>query len=364
MDFVFVTGKLGQGKTLASIAKIKERIERGCPVATNCDLFLEKMFHKKTDKPRVIRIPDKPTLGDLEIIGRGRPKEWGYQEDKNGLLVLDECGDWFNSRNWQDKTRAGVNTWFRHARKLGWDVFLIVQDISIIDNQARESLAASIARCKRMDKVAIPFLTSFAKVFLGINFRPAKFHMARIEDADGVFLDRWIYKGAGLYQAYDTEQIFMHEYPHGVHSLLTPWHIYGRHMVTMNWGNIMRLTKIYWRQFSRPAVAVLTAAVTSACSVIGTYAALKPDPAPEPVVAAAPEPQAITLSERYAGWAYNGSMAIGDRVTFYFYDADGYRVDSHSTRLSGVTFRETGFCQVELVKGADVQPLKCPPESA
>ena len=362
MDFVFVTGKLGQGKTLVSVSKIKQRIERGCLVATNCDIFLDKMFHKKTDKPRLIRIPDKPSLADLNMIGRGRSKSCGYDESKNGLLVLDECGTWFNSRNWQDKSRQEVNNWFLHARKLGWDVYLVVQDISIVDSQARSALTASIARCKRMDKVAIPFLTTFSKWFLGFEIRPHKFHMARVEDSDGLFLDRWVYRGAHLYKAYDTEQVFRPDYPHGVYSFLTPWHVYGRHMVDMNRENIMRITKIYWRRFSRPVIAVLSSVLASVCSVVATYAYLEPAgnvdlaAVSEPVVE--PEKPKL-LAERFEGWQYSGSMNINNRPTYFFRNDKGVKVTSDSGVMAGVAFRDRAHCLIELVKGSDTFLLEC-----
>lgn len=45
----------------------------------------------------MIRLPDKPSLNDLLAIGVGNTS---YDESRNGLLVLDECGTWFNSRSW------------------------------------------------------------------------------------------------------------------------------------------------------------------------------------------------------------------------------------------------------------------------
>lgn len=77
------------------------------------------MFHGPTDKPRIIRMPDKPTVSDLNAIGNANPT---YDEELNGLLVRDECGTWFNARGWQDMSRAPVLEWFLHARKLGWNV--------------------------------------------------------------------------------------------------------------------------------------------------------------------------------------------------------------------------------------------------
>ncbi|EAO5207872.1 hypothetical protein E8L51_23260, partial [Salmonella enterica] len=86
-----VTGKLGSGKTLVSVSKIQERLAKGCPVATNLDLKLHNMpmVGRYAKKTRVIRVPDKPSLNDLLAIGIGNTS---YDESRNGLLVLDECG--------------------------------------------------------------------------------------------------------------------------------------------------------------------------------------------------------------------------------------------------------------------------------
>lgn len=359
-DFVFVTGKLGQGKTLISIAKIKSRIESGCLVATNCDIFLHHMFHRKTDKPRVMRIPDKPSLPDLQSIGRGRPKHKGYDESRNGLLVLDECGDWFNSRNWADKTRSDVNSWFRHARKLGWDVYLIVQDISLIDSQARSALAASIARCKRLDKISIPFVTSITKLF-GYAVRLPRIHAARVEDADGLFQDRWVYRGDHLYASYDTEQIFNPNYPHSTYSLLTPWHVYGRYAVPMNKENTMRITKIYWKRFSRPAVAIAASFVT----MLTTYFSLQfmPQPAeskPDKVAELVEEEeQPKPLSEVFHGWHYRGSMNVNGKITYYLTSDDGVRMSSKTVIVNGLMYTEVGYCSLRVSKDDDSHFLQC-----
>ena len=72
----------------------------------NCIICLWLGVMRKT---RVIRIPDKPSLNDLLVIGTGNTS---YDESRNGLLVLDECGTWFNSRSWGDKDRQPVIDWF------------------------------------------------------------------------------------------------------------------------------------------------------------------------------------------------------------------------------------------------------------
>ncbi|ELH69721.1 1 protein, partial [Escherichia coli KTE215] len=164
-----VTGKLGSGKTLVSVSKIQERLAKGCPVATNLDLKLHNMpmVGRYAKKTRVIRVPDKPSLNDLLAIGIGNTS---YDESRNGLLVLDECGTWFNSRSWGDKDRQPVIDWFLHARKLGWDIIFLIQDISIMDKQARLALAEHVVYCRRSDKLNIPFIGSIINLVSGARF--------------------------------------------------------------------------------------------------------------------------------------------------------------------------------------------------
>ena len=340
MDFIFVTGKLGQGKTLACIDKVKQKIEKNCLVATNCDLHLRHLFHDMTDKPRVMRMPDRPNIFDFEMIGRGRPKSAGHDESKNGILLLDECGDWFNARNWQDKGRQEVNTWFRHARKLGWDVYLVVQDLDIIDSQARKSLAASVAKCKRMDKMAIPFLTTFTKIFFGFAVRPAKMHSAKVEDSDGILLDRWFYRGSGLYRAYDTEQIFDDNYPHGVYSYLTPWHVNGRHRVTMNLKNIMRITKIYWKKFSSPASFVTGCLVTSLfCMFFIMKDSIKEPP---------PQITSTDLYDIYKDYKIKSYTKLMGSESYTFTIKDGSIVTSDDLKAKGILVQPLGDIAAKL----------------
>lgn len=217
-----VEGKLGTGKTKFCVWMAQTALRDGRRVASNVDLVTEKLT---PEKPRsVIRIPDKPSAFDLEAIGHGNPES--YDEDRNGLLILDELGTWLNARSFQDKGRAHVLDWLIHARKLGWDVYLIVQDANMIDRQVREALIEYQCRCMRMDKVRIPligWLTGAIKKRWG--YLP-RFHLvtARVGYGTGAIVaERWTYRGDDLHSAYDTRQVFRGDYPHGVHSVLPPW---------------------------------------------------------------------------------------------------------------------------------------------
>lgn len=224
-----VEGKLGTGKTKFAVWRAQQALKQGRRVASNVDLVLPELLPGR--RSHYLRIPDKPSADDLAAIGHGNPDS--YDEDRNGVLILDELGTWLNSRQYQDKGRQPLIDWLIHARKLGWDVYLIVQSVQMIDRQVRESLVEYSCRCLRLDKVKIPvlggILNDLGGAFLGYRARRwgylPRMHMvaARVGEGQNVFVaERWMYRGDELHKAYDTRQVFRADYPHGVHSV---WHV-------------------------------------------------------------------------------------------------------------------------------------------
>lgn len=221
MPVYSVEGKLGTGKTLFCVWRAQDALYAGRRVASNVDFDLSKLAPRL--KANYVRLPDKPSPFDLEAIGHGNPES--YDEDRNGVLILDELGTWLNSRTFQDKSRAGVLDWLIHARKLGWDVYLIVQDSNMIDKQVRESLIELQVRCMRGDKIRIPIVGALlSSIYKPLGYLP-RFHWATARIGYGqnaVIAERWYYKGTNLYAAYDTRQVFKADYPHGAHCVLPP----------------------------------------------------------------------------------------------------------------------------------------------
>lgn len=250
-----VTGKLGTGKTKFAVWQAQKAMIEGRRVASNVELFLEHFAGPKRPKATYIRLPDKPNGDDLAAIGHGNPDS--YDEDRNGVLVLDELGTWLNSRSFQDKGRASVLDWFIHARKLGWDVYLIVQDVAIIDKQVRSALVEYEARCMRMDKVKLPLIGGWINDVAAM-FRKSgtggrwgylpRMHTvaARLgEGQNAVIAERWQYRGDWLHKAYDTRQAFSPDYPHGAHSVLHPDRFSAK-PVPLSWPAAL------WRKWSMP----------------------------------------------------------------------------------------------------------------
>lgn len=231
MAVYLVSGKLGSGKSLACVGRIRDAIYAGRRIATNLDLRLEAMLPPLSRKARVVRVPDRPTVDDLDAIGLGTEE---VDESHNGLLVLDELATWLNAREWGDKGRAALIDWFLHSRKKGWDVYLIIQDASLLDKQLRDALVEYTVTCRRTDRVRIPFLgplISLITAGLVKGYLP-RMHFGIVRygrTSDSVVAERWIYLGRDLYAAYDTRQIFSPTYDRGVYSYLTPWHTVGLH---------------------------------------------------------------------------------------------------------------------------------------
>jgi len=240
MSIYVVTGKLGNGKTLMAVKRIRDYLLAGRRVATNLDLKLDKMLPSKMKSPRVVRIPDKPTADDFLALGNGYERADGKRVDENkyGLLVLDELGSWLNARDWSDKGRQRMIDWLIHARKHRWDVMFIVQSQTMLDKQVREALLEYLVTCKRLDKIKIPFFGHIGKAltFGAWDGCCGRIHLGVVLYAAGasilanaLVVDRWLYRGVDLFDAYDTEQVFSSRYDCGAFSYLTPWHLVGRY---------------------------------------------------------------------------------------------------------------------------------------
>lgn len=229
MAVYFVTGKLGSGKSLACVDKIRDYLSAGRRVATNLDLWLDEMF--TLNKASATRLPDKPRSEDMHALGQGYESDdpRDYDESKFGLIVLDECGTWLNTREWNDKDRRKLIDWFLHARKHRWDVMFLIQDIESCDAQIVRSLCEHLVVCRRMDRFKIA----------GIKL--PRMHVANVyygRTAE-VRVERWVYRGSDLHACYDTRQVFKDgvEYfetgpvdMRAPYTMLGAWYLKGRYL--------------------------------------------------------------------------------------------------------------------------------------
>ncbi|MEC4749806.1 zonular occludens toxin domain-containing protein [Methylomicrobium sp. Wu6] len=203
-----IQGVRGEGKSLCAVGKAKEYLSRGCPVATNLDLYLDKLLPKSNDTI-AYRLPDRPRASDFYALPPAfDPKYKG--EDKNGLIILDELALWMNSRKWKDGGRLEIIEWLLVSRKYHWDLILLCQDHEIIDNQLKTTCCDYLVQASRTDRKKIPFIAPLLD-FVGIDsFRP-KVHVYDVYYGLSALdspVDRWTYEGSDLYAGYDTNQLF------------------------------------------------------------------------------------------------------------------------------------------------------------
>lgn len=234
MPCYLVCGRTGQGKGLCSVGMMAEiYLQAGRRVATNMDIFPEHFRDSYNSTTRITRIPDIPTAEDLYSIGFGQ--DTPEDEDFNGLLLLDEASIFLNPRSWNDKARSPFLAWLMQRRKFGWDVILQVQDPAAVDKQAFEGMIDYVVTASYVRNVNIPIVSGLLKKLLGVRKlqfpKWARWHTARMVNAvTGLCEDVHRYSGRNLYPLYDTKQVFSRDYPHGVYSLLTPWHLRGRYL--------------------------------------------------------------------------------------------------------------------------------------
>jgi len=226
-----ITGKKGTGKSLFAVGVIQEALVAKKRVATNLNIFLEQLM-PATNMQTIIRLPDRPTVADLEALGRGQE---GVIEEDNGVIVLDETSTFFNSRAFGDKERQPLLDWLVHSRKLGWDVYYICQGLAQIDKQLRETMIEYHVTVKRTDKWPIPVVT-FVTGLLGYPVRFPKMHIGIIKqgvERDSLIVDRKFYRSHTLFNAYETQQLFLdrsHPKACAIHSVLSAWDIKGRYL--------------------------------------------------------------------------------------------------------------------------------------
>jgi len=212
MPVYIVTGKLGSGKTLAMVGRLQKYIVAGKPVATNIELDNGWLRGLKPTAP-IWRLADRPSVDDLSAIGDVHSTG---QEEQNGALVLDECGAWLNARTWADGKRAAFIDWMLHSRKKGWDVYLIVQSLTMLDKQLREGIGEYTVICRRMDRITIPGIGRVARFLSGgiLSGKLPKVHLCAVRYGNGpssMHAETWYFRGTELYGAYRTVQVMAME---------------------------------------------------------------------------------------------------------------------------------------------------------
>jgi len=226
-----VTGKKRSGKGLFCAGLIRDALLAGRRVATNMDIRLDEML-PPLSKSNLIRLPDCPNAEDMELIGKGYEGE-SIDDERNGLIILDEASKYFNTRQWGDKGRQPLLDWLIHSGKLRWDVYYQMQGLTQVDKQLRETQVEYHVSVKRTDRWPIPFITPLSKL-IGLNVRFPKMHMGIFRHGvqhDAMLVDRKFYRAKDLYKAYDTlQKISPITGQMGISTMLSAYDLKGKKM--------------------------------------------------------------------------------------------------------------------------------------
>lgn len=237
-EAILLTGKRGEGKTLIATMLAKRYIGQGRPVATNINFNLDKIA-PPWNKTVITRLSDAPTSAELKALA---PANLTYNEDKNGLILLDEVSGFLNSHDWRDSDTKEVRFWLAQSRKDGWDLLFLTQDPKQIDAQIRNSLFELHGIARNMNKVGIPVVSFLFQWFFGVKLRLPPFHVFTMRYGFGnnaAMANTEVVGGSNLFDCYDTKQKINPAaselgnpqiFGSAPATMLSAWHLRGRYM--------------------------------------------------------------------------------------------------------------------------------------
>jgi zona occludens toxin (predicted ATPase) len=132
-------GQPGSGKSYFVSGKQVEWLLSGNPVITNLTIRSLPKFRVGSTGEYI-----KVTEDDFEVGEDGRLKLIDIlikcksdHPKSHPLLVIDECHDIFNARNWKGNDKGGFFSWIAQHRHMGVSVLLVTQDYSLLDKALR-----------------------------------------------------------------------------------------------------------------------------------------------------------------------------------------------------------------------------------
>jgi hypothetical protein len=212
MAIYCITGKPGNGKSTVAVDRaINEYLRNGRRVVSNFHFDVAPICKRRNGHlahADIEVIPAVPTLEQFKGIGTG-----GRSEQEAGLLILDECGQFLNSRAWQAEDRQKFIEFFLQSRKYYWDVLLVVQDHNLLDKQIRDAVVEMVGRCRRSDR----------KKFFGVSM--PRMHICVLRygtNPNDMIVDRWVYRGADAHKCFDSYALFKPDEVQGRYSVIPP----------------------------------------------------------------------------------------------------------------------------------------------
>lgn len=155
-----ITGHLGGGKTLSSVAVAVDAFRSGHFVATNVWLDLRKIekylgYEEKTLDSLYLLFSVDSSF-DFSTLPSGSPR--GSDFTKKVVVIIDEVAEFYNQYvSGRDSFLTSFLSWLRHTSKRGQYVYLVVQRIDFLNKSIR-LLCLRIFSATDLAQYRLPFL--------------------------------------------------------------------------------------------------------------------------------------------------------------------------------------------------------------
>jgi len=137
MTIELYSGTPGSGKSYHAMLEILDQLDAGKDVIANFPLkFSKRQLKKGYDKRFLYLRNDEITIERL--LGIALERDY-VTKRKEGLclVVIDEAGGRFNTREWARSDRREWNDFFSQHMKFGYDILLVAQRDRMLDKQIR-----------------------------------------------------------------------------------------------------------------------------------------------------------------------------------------------------------------------------------
>lgn len=196
------SGTPGSGKSLHMAHDIRERLQ--CNNTITIGTFYINTKRVKKCRGQYIRVKQsRLTPHRLYLFSRRLSKHLGRRlREGEIVLFIDEAHRMFNSRDWQNVSRSGWNTFFSEHRHYGFDIVLCCQMDRQLDRQVRGQIEYEYIH-RKVDRAG-----KFGK-FLGIVMRGNLFVWIKKWYPIKEKVDTQFFVGnKHLYSVYDSYEIF------------------------------------------------------------------------------------------------------------------------------------------------------------
>lgn len=160
------SGSVGSGKSYHALELGLEWVTKRKHVIANFPVLPPKKFfgkmHERVWEARMSRWHFEDEITPELLMARSFENGW-FGKESQCLVVIDESGIVFNSRDWQSASKERVK-WIKflsQSRKFGYDFILVAQSDRMIDKQIRGLVEYEVKHLKANNSFFLSWLGMF-----------------------------------------------------------------------------------------------------------------------------------------------------------------------------------------------------------